>query len=226
MRLVVGLWLLWKTGSLTSWATLSLSGKSVYHSVGYLCGAVPQILGFVTQRTSVIGNTWLKHVGFFNLSLLLTPGLFSYKGSPLSFFDSYVLPFFLFLCFLYFYLPSFILSFLSLIFVCPVRRPLHCLTLQQWKLSITYCPDIVPFVRYFPGVCVCVCLITPCHSKFFVADKVTSRTPSWSDPHVTSPWQQADKSTSPMTGNRQQCLSITDVSIRECESTQWRFVPV
>lgn len=182
-----------------------------------------QILGFVRQKTWVMGNTWSKHVGFLNLSLLLTSVLLPYNVFPC------LSPIFMFLfssCILAFcvsiFPPSFCLS--SVLSVAHSSSSHHTVWPSSSESSVPLLHPVSPPMCDISQVW--VCLIIPPHSNFFVANKVPSRRPSWSDPYVTSPWQQADKSTSPMTGNRQQYLSITDVSIRECESTQWRFVPV
>jgi hypothetical protein len=82
-------------------------------------------------------------------------------------------------------------------------------------------PATVPCIRHVPGLGVCN-YSNRQELPWRKQSSVWQTKLEW--PHVPSPWQQADRSTSTMTGNRQQCLSITDVSIRECESTQWQFV--
>jgi len=174
----------------------------------------------------VYGEYLAKTRGIFQFISASDFGSFTYNGSPLSFFDSYVLPFFLFSVFISFRLYSdvpisdFRLSCPSPFLPLPIALSDSPAVKVKYHLLHPISSPLYDILQVW------VYLITSSHSNFFVANEVPSRRPSWSDPHVTSPWQQADKSTSPMTGNRQQCLSVTDVSIRECESTQWRLDPV
>lgn len=135
------------------------------------------------QWTLVVGNTWVKYVGLFNLSLLLTGSFFPSCLSRVLLW--FLFPFYVLASLLYFYLPVLILSFISQISLSPFCRPAfpfpsQCRTFLTVKAQYHLLNP--PPSPVFDMSQVWVCVITPTVRNFLGANKVPSGRPSWSDP--------------------------------------------